>query len=225
MMATNMAFAAHSPGLVLFAEDFDTAPNSRAVPAPEIIEPSFTPADLEAARQQAWQAGHAAAAASAEQVDSASVRDAIAAIAASLADARTEAAAVAQQAAAELARLLLDSFAAVLPALSARHGEAELRSLLRTLLPALSQEPSVSIRIHPQHAAMVRQEIERLDPELAANLRIVASDAMQPGDIRVTWRGGQAARDVAAFWAQVAEALAPAGLLSCATTKETEHVE
>ena len=129
------------------------------------------------------------------------------------------------QAAGELARLLLVSFAAALPALSARHGQAELRSLVRTLLPALSQEPSVSIRIHPQHATMVTEEIERLDPDLAASLRIVASDTMQPGDIRVTWRGGQATRDVAALWTQVAEVLAPAGLLSGAMTMEVEHVE
>ena len=219
------AFTDRPSGIVLFAEDFDVPHKHDPLPEPEIIEPVFTASDLEAARKQAWQAGHDAAAETAAQDGHATVRDAIAAIAANLADARAHASAMAQQAADELARLLLDSLAAALPALCARHGEAELRSLVRALLPALSQEAAVTIRINPGNAAALVQEIERLAPDLTARTQIVASDTIAPGDARVTWRNGQAVRDAAAVWAQVAEILAPSGLLSYAVTKEVEHVE
>ena len=218
-------FADRPSGIVLFAEDFDVPHKHDPVPEPEIIEPVFTAADLEAARRQAWQAGHDAAAEAAEQADHAATRTAIAAIAASVADAGAQATAIAQQAADELARLLLDSLAAVLPALCARHGERELRSLVRAMLPALSQETAVTIRINPRDAQAVVQEIERLDPDLIARTQIVASDTIAFGDARITWRNGQAVRAAAAVWAQVAEILAPSGLLSYAPTKEAEHVE
>ncbi len=55
-------------------------------------------------------------------------------------------------------------------------------------------------------------------------MRIVADPAMGPGDVRVRWQGGSAARDGAALWEEVAGALAPAGLLS-ARIREVEHVE
>jgi flagellar biosynthesis/type III secretory pathway protein FliH len=212
-------------GTVLFAEDFDLPPKRNPVPEPEIIEPVFAAADLEAARKQAWQAGHDAASESAEHAMQAVLGDAAAAIVAALADARAQAATLAHLAADELARLLLDSLAAAFPALCARHGEAELRALIRILLPALSQEPAVTIRLNPDNVVAVLQAMQRLDPELADRVQVVASETIARGDTRITWRNGQAVRDAAAVWAQVAEILAPSGLLSYATTKEVEHVE
>ncbi len=38
-------------------------------------------------------------------------------------------------------------------------------------------------------------------------------DDMMPGDLRIAWRNGFAVRDATALWQQVAEILAPAGLL------------
>ncbi len=213
------------PGIVLFAEDFDAPPRANeTVPEPEIIEPTFTAADLEDARRKAWQAGHDAAAEAAEQANGAAVRDSVGAIATNLADAAAQMSHVAQQAAEEIARLLLSSFGAALPSLCAHYGEAELRSLVHTLLPILTQEPAVTIRLNPANTTAVTQEIERIDPDLAARLQFVASDTIAPGDIRVSWRAGQAVRDTAALWAQVVEILAPAGLLDHAETRETEHV-
>ena len=49
--------------------------------------------------------------------------------------------------------------------------------------------------------------------ELRARIETVIAEAMPPGDVRITWRNGSAARDVDALWQQVADVLAPAGLL------------
>lgn len=213
------------PGLVLFAEDFDAPPICGAAPEPDVIEPMFTKAELEAACQQAWRTGHDAATAAFAEANAAGIRDAIAAIAAGMVEAPAEAAAMAQQTADALARLLFDSFAAAFPSLCAIHGEAELRNLVRAILPALQQEPSVSIRVNPVHATAIHHEILSADPDLATRLEIIESETVRPGDIRIAWRAGQATRDADGLWQQIAEILAPAGFASYAATKECEHVE
>lgn len=212
-------------GHVLFAEDFDIPPTRGGVPEPEIIQPTFTQADLEAARQQAWQAGHDAAAAHAAEETATALRAAIATIAAGMTEARAEAAAAARQNAEELARLLFDSVAAAFPSLCAAYGEMELRALVRTLLPALQQEPSLSIRINPAHAAAIQREIAQAEPDLVRRIELTPCETIPLGDTRIVWRAGQATRDAAGVWQQIVEILAPAGLVSFAATKEPEHVE
>ena len=88
-----------------------------------------------------------------------------------------------------------------------------MRAIVRIVLPALSQEPAVTIRAHPRTAGAVTREIARLDPDLAVHVETVECEAMSPGDVRIAWRSGAATRDAAALWQQVAAVLAPAGLL------------
>jgi flagellar biosynthesis/type III secretory pathway protein FliH len=111
--------------------------------------------------------------------------------------------------AASIARLLIDSLDATFPALCARYGEAEVRSLVRIIVPALTQEPCITVRAHPRTAEAVAEEIARLDPELSTRVQTVACDAMAPGDVRVIWRNGVATRDATALWEQVVGVLAP----------------
>ena len=71
----------------------------------------------------------------------------------------------------------------------------------------------ITIRAHPDTTAAISREIGQMDPELRARIETVIAEAMPPGDVRITWRNGSAARDVDALWQQVADVLAPAGLL------------
>ena len=223
-MDTRFDIERHPPGKVLFSEDFDLAPGIGAAPEPEVIEPTFSPAELEAARAEAFQAGNDAAAARAASADHALIRQALTAIATHLATARNDLLHHADETAAAIARLLLGSLAAVLPELSVRHGEAELQAVIRAVLPGLFKEPAVTVRINPRHAAAAAREIETADPELAARLHIVPTDTIPPGDVRIAWRNGAASRDAAALWAQVTEALGLAGLAPLpAETRELEH--
>jgi len=208
----------------LFSEDFDLAPGMSNAPDPEIIAPTFSTAELETARAEAFQAGSDAAAAQAASTDHALIRQAVTAIATHLAAARDELLHHAEETAASLARLLLGSLSAVLPELSARYGEAELQAVIRAVLPGLFKEPAVTVRINPCHAAAAAREIETAEPELAARLHIVPTDSVPPGDVRIAWRNGAASRDAAALWAQVTEALGLAGLAPPpAETRELEH--
>ena len=209
----------------LFEEDFD-APGA---PEPEVIAPGLAPrglteADIATARADAWAEAYASGRAEAEASAAQTLAQAAASLASEMGQVRAELLAHAEAAANALARLLLDTLAALFPALSARHGPAEARAVFRALLPGLRAEPEVAVRANPRTAPALAEEVARALPDETERVRVVADPAMGPGDVRVRWQGGAAARDGAALWGEVAAALSPAGLLS-ARTREVEHVE
>ncbi|HLY88550.1 MAG TPA: hypothetical protein VKQ27_06155 [Acetobacteraceae bacterium] len=204
-------FARVSDGNLLFAEDFDLAdavPEPQVI-EPEVIEPTYTFGEVSEAREAAWRDGHSAGLREAAADSVAAVHETATVIATQLAEERELAAARAEESAASIARLLIDSLDATFPALCARYGEAEVRSLVRVIVPALTQEPCITVRSHPRTAEAVAEEIARLDPELSTRVQTVACDAMAPGDVRVIWRNGVATRDATALWEQVVAVLAP----------------
>ena len=83
-----------------------------------MIEPTFTAAELDAARAEAWQAGSDAASAAAAAADHAAIRQTVAAVAEQLAAAHDELLDLAEQSATAIARLLLGSLGVVLPELA-----------------------------------------------------------------------------------------------------------
>lgn len=205
-----------------FAEDFDS-PASSAL-EPEIIPPTFSAAELEAARAEAFQAGSSASATECAAADHAAIRQVVSAIAAQFAAAREDLLHQAEQSATTIARLLLGALGTMLPELTARYGEAELQAVIRAVHPGLFKEPGVIVRVNPCHADATAGEVARLDPDLASRLRIVPADAVPRGDVRITWRNGGASRDAEALWTQVIEALGLVGLSPLpADAREHEH--
>src|SRR5271157_1558890 len=100
----------------LFAEDFDLA---QPAPEPEVIEPVFSATELATAREAAWRDGHASGLDEAAASDAANTRRAMEAIASELRGARGAANECAERSADAIARLLLDSLAAIFPTLCA----------------------------------------------------------------------------------------------------------
>lgn len=192
----------------MFAEDFDQ-PQAPAAP----VEPVFSADEMAEARTSAWREGHDAGLLEAAAADAVSTKETMAQIAAQLRHESEAAAQRAEQQAELITQLLLDSLAATFPALSAHYGDAEARAIVRSVLPALAQEPMITIRAHSTTAAAISHEFGQLDPDLSARVETVNSEAMPPGDVRITWRNGSAVRSVDALWQQVADVLAPAGLL------------
>jgi flagellar biosynthesis/type III secretory pathway protein FliH len=203
----------------LFVEDFDEP----AIGEPEVIspdadpaeppEPMFTEQELEAARHSGHAEGLAAGRIQAEQAREAATLACLDGIAAGLRASRQDAVAAAEAAIEDAARLMLTMLAAALPAFCARHGEAEVRAVVATLLPRLTQEPAVTIRVSPLHAEALRADLARLDAEEFGHVRLVPTDAIAPGDVRLTWAYGDATRNAAALARDIADALAPLGLL------------
>ena len=198
---------------VLYAEDFDDdeakpAAEQEAPPEPEFIEPVFTGAELEVARAEARLAGRAEA----ERGIIASRVQMLSLIAAGMTEAQDGARIAAEQAAEAVARCMLTALTACLPALCERHGAAELRALTRAVLPALTDEPRITVRVHPHMATVVQEELAAMDFEIAERVNLVATEAIAPGDARINWAEGSAVRNAARARSAVHDALAALGL-------------
>ena len=81
------------------------------------------------------------------------------------------------------------------PALCDRHGASELRALVRSLLPSLTDELKLTATVHPSMEEVVRQEIVALkaNPE---QIMVKTSSDMLTGDVTLAWADGVASRNV-----------------------------
>lgn len=209
---------------ILFAEDFDLT-DPEPAPDPEIIAPVFTAADLEQTRTTAWQEGYDAARAELGAETKRDAQEAAGAIAEQIEAARLELRSMVEASAEAIARLLLESFATAFPAICTAYGEKETIALVNAILPALSQEPLITVRACPSVLEAVAQELERFDPDFAERVHLIPS-ALLAGDVRIGWHAGKAARDAASLWSEIAAILAPAGFLTVAAARtELAHVE
>ncbi len=213
-------------GLVLFDEEFDSAAAPPG-PGPDVIAPSpvsraFTAGELAEARETAWREGRALGLAEAAAVQEAALDAAAVSVAAQIATVREEQRRASEAAAAAVAGLLLETLAALFPALCARHGAAESEAVLRAVLPGLAGVPALTLRANPSLLGRLGAELTRLDPDLAARTTLVASELAAPGDIALAWQNGQANREARALWNAVEAALAPAGFLAPAA-EENAH--
>jgi flagellar biosynthesis/type III secretory pathway protein FliH len=211
----------------LFAEDFDLAAevslDEPHVLEPEIIEPTFTTADIEAARRDGWEDGHEAGRIEATAQQTEIAKDALTMVATSLQTMRTEFAEHTDQQATLIAEAILTSLAAMFPELCKRHGAEEARAVAREILPTLSKEPGITIRVSPETVPAVAAEVARLDPALARAIKLDAAEDFAPSDIRILWQCGSARRDERALKGAIVAALDQVGLLSV-KIKETADV-
>lgn len=111
-----------------------------------------------------------------------------------------------------LAGLVLATLDAGFPALCARHGAAEVDRFTRDVIALLGQEPRIVIRIHPTLQHTLDDMLAGLEPERRDAILVEPRDTIPPGDARIAWRHGLAARDIGALRTRLAEVLAPLGL-------------
>ncbi|MCQ8239236.1 hypothetical protein [Rhizosaccharibacter radicis] len=211
---------------VLYAEDFDE-PDADLVqrnrltsrgaspaeiappPAPVVaIEPTFSLSELQMAAERGREEGRVL---QRQEAEAAQDRRRIAlleqlneAVQASRDGARR----LVEARAAAATDAVLTMLAAALPAACAHHGLAENRAVLEAILPGLRGEPEIVVRVHPSSAEEMRALLDDLAEELeTGTLSVSPSPRLLPGDLRVSWRQGQAVRDTAAICRAVHEAL------------------
>jgi flagellar biosynthesis/type III secretory pathway protein FliH len=197
---------------ILFIEDFDAPPEPPQPAQADIVTPAFTHDDLEAARAEGFQAGQAEARADHEAVQAQLRNAALTAIGEALDASRADASAVARQIAEELAATLVALLAAALPACAAKCAETEINALLAVLLPPMAREPDLRVRVHPSALSATAAALETHWPDHAARLTLTGDAALGPSDAVVSWENGEARRDMAAFWAELRDALGVFGL-------------
>lgn len=181
------------------------------------IEPMFSAAEVAARYQEGYDAGYAAgheagfkeAVASRAAHQAAVEVQSLGVIAAAVADAGRSAATVADQAAEALAKTLIASMRAVMPALIERSAVGEINAMLAQVLPGLSREAAVRIEVAPDLTRYVAATVAKLAPEQQSAIDVVGIPAMQAGGARVVWHAGIAQRNPAQLWDAVLQALCP----------------
>jgi flagellar biosynthesis/type III secretory pathway protein FliH len=214
-------FGRGGPG-ILYVEDFD-APPPRDRRAPDIITPSFTHAELEAAREEGFKAGLATAQGEHHAVQTELRTAALTAIGEALAAARGEAAAVAQHMAGELVSTVLALVEAALPAAASRLAGAEIAALLACVLPPLKREPALTVRVHPDVHDETEDAIARIWPDHLTRVAVIPDGTLAASDVVVTWSDGEARRETAALWEAIRAALTPCALPALDTILEGMH--
>jgi len=213
-----VSFGRGAPG-ILYVEDFD-APAPRERQGADIITPSFSHAELEAAREEGFKAGLATAQGEHHMVQTELRTAALTAIGEALAAARGEAAAVAQQMAGELAATVLALVQAALPAAAGNLAGSEIAALLACVLAPMKREPTVAVRVHPELCEDTEAAIARIWPDHNMRVTLSADAALAPSDVVVTWQEGEARRDTRSLWEALRGALAPCALPSLDTIME-----
>lgn len=187
---------------LLYAEDFDR-------PAPAARE--FNQAECDSAADMASAAAVAAARAAWTQADQHQRTQALSRLGDAMLAIQDAAAAQVQSVAIETARTMLTILASLLPALCARHGAAEVQAVLEQVLPALTQEKQVTLRVAPSVIEEMRPTLLRLEEVLAGAVTLLPDSRLAPGDVRLAWPGGSMARDTGAITGAVLAAVEAIG--------------
>jgi flagellar assembly protein FliH len=202
-------------GGILYVEDFDADPSAQdhaaqdALPPPE---PTFSAAELEAARQAGRQDGMQQATEDARLIQMQMHAASLQSLTDGLVAARASLQSVAQAHAAQTARAVFGILQAALPAAMRTHAAVEAQAMLAALAPGLTCEPELRVRAHPDMADTVRESLIALLPDQTCVLSVCADPALAPGDVIVAWQDGRARRDTGAIWSQIRAALAPLAL-------------
>jgi flagellar assembly protein FliH len=199
--------------LKFFGEDFGAGAGDRA-DEPAAEEPAAPPIDPEAIREAAYQEGLRDGLERADTEHHRAVERTLAVLEQQLGAAHYEAAQETDRAARSIAGLLIQTLMKILPAACARFGAAEITSVTRAVLPGLRQEPRVVVAVHPAVAPEVEAELARLGEEFRERAVLSPTETMAPGDVRITWQDGSAARDTNDLMQRIATLFVQYGLLN-----------
>lgn len=198
----------------LFERSFDVEEEEAAEPAPvaaepEAVAPTFSEEEMNAAREQAFAEGREQGLAEAATGTERALLEALAAIDQRLAevlhgiaDGRAAATDEAVAVAVGIARKLF-------PALTAKGALAEVeRTVVETMRVVLG-EPQLAIYVHETVQPALAERIGTLSAQAAyrGQVEIKTDATLPPGDCRIEWTGGGAARDTAALWRAIDEVL------------------
>ncbi len=191
------------------------------------VEPTFTQADLAAARQQGYEAGHAAgtmaAVSSREAHQAAAEEESLQVIAAAMTKGCHLAADVTEAAATSLAKALIAAMNAAMPDLIQRSALNEVTAMLALVLPGLSREPSVRVEVPNEMVAYIEATCASLVPDHSSKIQVMGENSMTPGEARVRWNAGQARRRPSEVWQAVMNAFHP--LLTTIEPRDSENGE
>jgi len=205
-----------APHKFLFDTSFDVAEpalaTGRRAPPPPPAEPTFSQAELTAARATGFAEGHAAGLVEAGQTIEAQAATALTRFSQGIDEvlaARRSAAASAQARAAEAVRIIVSK---LVPALSRRAPLAEVEAMVADCLREAYDEPRVVLRVADSLFEAMQGRLAALTTAtgFAGKVVLLADETLGPADARIEWSEGGAERDLSRLIHDIDEALARA---------------
>lgn len=169
------------------------------------VAPTFSEDDLAAARQAAYEKGkhdgRAEALSGIEQKISQSLDRVAGEIEGLFATQIRDNEATARDA----AHLAMAVARKLFPHLHARHGLGEIVRVTEDIISHLICEPRLMIAVHEAHVEAMRERIEDFLQKrgFSGQLEIRGDSSIGPGDCRIEWMGGDAARDTSALFDEI----------------------
>ncbi|RJF94608.1 hypothetical protein D3874_01895 [Oleomonas cavernae] len=190
---------AHEPVKFTFDTSFEAPGSRRKQQAPP--EPTFTAAELDAVRQQAFAQGEAAGRAEQARANAAALAQAstalaqeISAVTQSLAGRQAALTADAATLGHTVARRLCETLTAALPL-------AEMTAMVTACIQDLKDEPRIVVYAHPDLLDEARPLFEATAAAQAfpGRLIVLADQALARSDVRIEWAHGGILRDMGAL--------------------------
>jgi len=177
---------------------------------PEIVVPTFSEEDVEAARQEGFAAGReegireATGTFEKQAVDTFErLEQLLPDLFNSLREIRESSTQIGISVAAAMARKLL-------PDMASRNALGEFERMIGEVLERISEEPRLTIRVNAEMAEEIKGKVERMlaDKGFNGNAVVTVDDAMPTGDCRLEWANGGAIRDHASLWKEIDDIIA-----------------
>lgn len=202
MAAQAAADAAANPQIADAGVDVPAEP-----PPPEI---KFTQADLDAAREDGFVAGHAKAVEEAATAREHYVADAINLISQGLGKLDEKQVAANRDIGETVMRLVYAVLRKIVPDHAKDHVADNIGGFVKQVLPLILGEPKLIVRVHGSIVELVSARLKDLfaTSSFQGGYNVVADFELQPGDCRLDWAGGGADRSEARIWAEIRDVIA-----------------
>ncbi len=174
-------------------------------PEPEPPPPAFSEEELQVARDEAFQAGRAAAMREAEAATERAMAGAVQALGVGLKALEQQLRHDAEERHREAVRVAMTVAARVMPETAVRNGLVEIEGVFRDCMSFVLEEPRVSVRVADALADSARERLEAIAESsgFEGRLLVLGDPAVAMGDCRVEWAEGGAERNFARVWQEI----------------------
>ncbi len=182
---------------------FETSFDADTVAAQEAAaEPSFSAAELEAARQAAYAEGEAAGRQDAVNGIEKQLLNGLGRLVQQMATLSASQGRYQDGLTERSVRLALKAIRKMFPALAERNGLVEIEAVLVDCLQEARTEPRIVVRIAGTLVDLLQQRVDALTAASGhqGTVKILADDTLGPADCRVEWAEGGAERVVETMW-------------------------
>jgi flagellar assembly protein FliH len=204
------AAAAAEAAAAIAKQEMPPLPDMPEEVAEPVAKPEFTQAQIDAAREEGYIAGHTAALEEAGTSREHYVADAMNLIVEGLARLDDQQKAANTELADVAMRMIYGITQRLLPRYAHAHAVDTIEQFVRETLPVAVGEPRILVRAHEMIAADLEERLKDvfMRASFQGTYSVIVDYELQPGDCRLEWDGGGAERNEARIWRDIREIVA-----------------